>query len=438
MRKILRIAARDYNAAVRTKGFIFGLVIAPVMMCGGLVAFALFKDRVDTTDKRMAVIDRSGVVADHLEEETEKRNATGIFDQETGKKIRPAYLLERVAPDDENPEAQRLDLSNRVRTRKLFAFVEIGPSVMTPGRDPEGAYINFYSEQSALSDERGWMQGVINTRLRFLRGKEAGLDEETAKDIISWINITGLGLVTVDKDSGEVKKARRTNEGEALLVPLIMVMLMFMMMMMGAMPLVGAVLEEKMQRISEVLLGSIQPFGLMMGKLLGGVAVSLTGLVIYVVVGMLAAEHLELHDVIPYRVLPWFFFYMIVAIFMFGSLLAAVGAACNDQKEVQSIMPAIMLPMIIPMMVLVPVIKEPLSAFSTWMSLIPPFTPMMMLLRQATPISIPWWQPWAGIAGVVALTLFCVWAGGRIFRIGILMQGQPPRIGDLVRWVFRG
>jgi ABC-2 type transport system permease protein len=145
-----------------------------------------------------------------------------------------------------------------------------------------------------------------------------------------------------------------------------------------------------------------------------------------------------MEHIIPYHLLPWFFFYMIAAIFMFGSLLAAVGSACNDQKEVQSIMPFVMIPMIIPMFVLMPIIKEPLGSFSTALSLIPPFTPVTMMLRQATPTTIPAWQPWVGMAGVALFTLFCVWAGGRIFRIGILLQGTTPKIGLLAKWVFKG
>ncbi|MBU0756246.1 MAG: ABC transporter permease, partial [Planctomycetes bacterium] len=128
--------------------------------------------------------------------------------------------------------------------------------------------------------------------------------------------------------------------------------------------------------------------------------------------------------------------YMIAAIFMYGSLLAAVGSACNDQKEIQSIMPFVMIPMMVPMFVLIPVIKEPLGGLATTLSLIPPFTPMTMMLRQATPTSIPAWQPWAGMVGIALFTLFSIWAGSRIFRVGILMQGKAPKVGELVKWVF--
>jgi ABC-2 type transport system permease protein len=84
------------------------------------------------------------------------------------------------------------------------------------------------------------------------------------------------------------------------------------------------------------------------------------------------------------------------------------------------------------------VLKEPLTGFATWLSLVPIFTPMMMMIRIGTPAAIPAWQPWAGLAGVLAVTIVSVWTAGRIFRVAILMQGRPPRLGDLFRWAFRG
>ncbi len=90
------------------------------------------------------------------------------------------------------------------------------------------------------------------------------------------------------------------------------------------------------------------------------------------------------------------------------------------------------------MFVYFPVVKEPMGNFATWMSLIPPFTPVLMVLRMATPEQIPLWQPWLGLAGVLLSTVFFVWVGGRIFRIAILLQGTPPKLANIVRWTLRG
>jgi ABC-2 type transport system permease protein len=90
------------------------------------------------------------------------------------------------------------------------------------------------------------------------------------------------------------------------------------------------------------------------------------------------------------------------------------------------------------MFMLVLVLKEPNGSLVTGMSFFPFATPSLMIGRMAVPPGIPWWQPIAGVAVVLAMTLVCVWAAGRIFRVGVLMQGKGARLGDLARWVLRG
>jgi len=438
MNKILKLALRDYNASVRTKGFVIGLALAPVFMCGSLIAMLFLQDHVDTADKTIAVIDWSGEITSHLIDETTRRNENDLIDAETGQKARPAYIIETVVPDRYDSDRQKLVLSDRVRSGKLDAFIEIGRSVVDPRENRAEARLAYHSESSALSDVRRWMFWPINNRIKMLRVEQTGLEVDKVDFITNRIALEPLGLVSIDKSTGAVKEAKRSNEGEAIGIPMGMAMLFFMMMMMGAMPLLGTVLEEKMQRISEVLLGSISPFGLMMGKLLGGVGISITAICVYVVLGIITAQYLDVGEYVPYHILPWFFVYMVMAIFMFGAINSAVGAACNDQKELQSLSFPAILPMIIPMFVLFPVIKEPTSTFATVLSLIPPFTPMLMVLRKAAPTTIPEWQPWVGLLGVALFTLFAIWAGGRVFRVGLLMQGGPPKIRDLLRWAIRG
>ncbi|MFH0793292.1 MAG: ABC transporter permease, partial [bacterium] len=159
---------------------------------------------------------------------------------------------------------------------------------------------------------------------------------------------------------------------------------------------------------------------------------------VYMLAGIVTVQHMGKAQIIPWHLLPWFFAYMLTAIVMFGAMFAAVGSACNDMKEAQSLNIFIMLPVMIPMFVVGAVLKEPLSGFSTALSLFPPFTPILMMLRQCMPAGVPAWQPWVGLAGVVIFTILTVWAGGRIFRVGILMQGQPPKITNLLRWAIRG
>jgi len=437
MRKIFILTKREFLTAVRTKSFLIGLIIAPILMGGSFIVIKLFEDKIDIDDKRIAVIDYSGIMAEPLIEISSERNQE-IFDKETGEKINPAYYFEIIEPDTSNPKQQRLKLSDRVRNKELHAFVEIGSEILHPSEDREKYRIKYYSENSMMDDVRDWFSRTINNEIRQLRVGNLNIDSEQSKYLFYWINAEGMGLLSYNEETGDVKDAKKSNLGDAIAVPYILMMIMFMMVMMFTIPLLSSVMEEKTERIAEVLLGSVTPFQFMTGKLLGSILVSLIGSSVYIVGGAIAATQMGFGDSVPYHLLPWFFTFLLLNIIMVGSMMAALGSACDNAKDAQSLQFPAMLPVLLPMFVMLPMLKAPLSAFSTTMSLIPPFTPMLMTVRMATPVSIPVWQPIVGLIGVVLFTAFIVWVSGRLFRTCILMQGTPPKFMNLVKWAMRG
>jgi len=171
--------------------------------------------------------------------------------------------------------------------------------------------------------------------------------------------------------------------------------MLFMLLMMGAVPLLSAVTEEKSQRIAEVMLGSVRPFHFMLGKIIGGVSVSLTAAAVYITGGILVLRYMELDHHAPYYLLPWFLAYAVMAIFMFGSMMAALGSSCNDASEVQAMTLPAIIPAIFPFFVQMPVVINPQSTFATGLSLFPLFTPMLMLIRQGTPPKLQNLVRWA-------------------------------------------
>ena len=438
MNKIIRFSIREYMAAIKTKGFIIGLVIAPIMMSGGFLAFLLLKDRVDTTDKHIAVIDHTGVVAEALVKAAALRNETELFDEESGQKIKPAYTIETIEPNDLDTRQQNLELSDKVRNGQLHAFMIIGPDIIHPSEEKEGTDIFYYAKNAALDDVRSWTAWPINNHLRKLRLADAGIEDSLVSDLFDWVDVGGMGLVSVDESTGDISDAREATPIEAVIVPIVFMMLMFLMIMFSVPAMLNSVMEEKTQRIAEVMLGSITPFEFMSAKILSGIAVSITSSAVYVLGGLFVLTSMSLQGYVPFHVIPWFFLYMILAIMMFGAISASLGATCSEPKDAQSLTFPMILPALIPMFIYIPVAKEPLSSFSTWMSLIPPFTPMLMTLRMATPESIPAWQPIVGLFGVILFTVFFVWVGGRIFRVAILMQGTPPKFSNIVKWAIRG
>ncbi len=436
MNRALILAKREYLSTVMTKGFLVGLIAFPILMSGSVIAMTLLRNNADVTDRRLAIIDHTAVVIPMVNTAASERNTNQLFDED-GKQIHSAYIIEEIIPNRDDPQAQLLALSDRVRSKELYAFVEIGEGTLSPSTDIEHSYVRYYSKNSALDDTRAWFNESINNALRRVRAINMGVDKSELDNLFSWIGSVPMGLVEVD-EGGDVKDAERISKIVSVAIPLVMCMMMFMMIMMGAIPLLNSVMEEKAQRIAEVLLGSVTPFEFMLGKILGGLGVSLTSSLIYVVGGAIAVSRLGYADLVPYEILPWFFAYMVGAIFMIGSIMAAIGAAVNDVKEAQTFTLPAMIPIMIPMFILVPVLKEPLSSFSTGMSLFPFFTPMLMTLRISSPADIPAWQPYVGLLGILLMALLAVWSGARVFRVGILMQGKQPKFRDLFRWAIRG
>lgn len=452
MHKMLVIAAREFQAAVKTKAFIISLVAMPVFMGGSIAVQMIMRNKVDRTDKRVAVADYSGVLFDAIAAAAAQRNEAGVSDGEfrdrddgiwkvdeqgVRRQVRPRYVLERAEPGETGVEELTFQLSERVRRKELFAFLIIGPDVVAPGGDPARAAVAYHSNSPTYDDILDWLRGPIHQRVQELRFARYRLDANVVRSATQPTPVGNLGLVERD-DAGRIGKAASTNQIANIFLPLGLMLLMFMLIMVGAQPLLHTVLEEKMQRIAEVLLGSVTPFQLMMGKLLGMVGVSLTIATIYLIGGYVALDRAGYAAMFPAHLLWWFVVYVALAVLMYGALFSAVGAAVTDLREAQSTITPLMLLVVAPLFVWVNVVREPNSAFSTALSLFPPATPMLMIIRQAVPPGVPSWQPILGVALVLLTTIACVWVAGRIFRVGILMHGKGAHVGEMLRWVVRG
>jgi ABC-2 type transport system permease protein len=436
MRKILIIANREYRAMVATKAFVITLVLMPVMMGGGIFFQERLRQRVNLDEKRMVVLDRTGVLFKPLSEAAESRNKTAIFDQATAVQNKPRYQLER-GPDGPVTDQQRLELSARVRRGEIYAFVEIPQDVFTVPSSGDGSKAKFFAQSTVFSEEKGWLQQTLNDAVRRHRLQLAKIDPEAVDRASTWVTLEGLGLFQGSHD-GQAKPAAPKNEKLAFLLPFGIMMLMFMVILLAAQPMIETVMEERSLRIAEVLLGSVSPSQLMAGKLLGCVAGSLTIVVVYGVGALGLAQYYEVLSLVPLEIVPWFLVYQVLAVLLFSSLFMAVGACVNDRKEAQSMLVPIMLLIVFPMFVWFSVVQQPTSDFALWTSLVPPGTAMLMVLRLAASPDIPVWQPAVGVLILLAATGLCVFAAGRIFRIAMLAQGQLPKFRQLLRWIVTG
>ena len=296
---------------------------------------------------------------------------------------------------------------------------------------------SFYAANPSFSDERNWMESVINNLIRDERLKQAGISQLRVQQASIKAPFKGMALVTMSA-TGEIQPGKEVDRLTAIFLPMGMMLLMFMVIFMAAQPMLESVIEEKSERIAEVLLGCANPFQLMAGKLLGSVGGSLSILLIYMVGGYFLLENQGWADKIPLHVVPWFLLYQCLAVLLFSSAFMAVGAAVTQTKEAQALLLPIWMVMMLPMFVWFNVIREPNGAMAVGLSFFPPATPMMMVMRMGTGTPIPIWQYIATSFVLLISTAFCLFVAGRIFRVGMLWQGKIPKVSELIRWAWNG
>lgn len=458
MRKTFLIARREYLAAVRTKAFLIGLLSMPIMMFGSILMQVMLKDQVDLSDKHFAVIDRTpgAAVAPLLVAASAQRNATQVYEPQTGVQTSPKFLVEAVTPSSPTAEAvaaQRFSLSERVRKKELAGVLEIGPDALKapsgelPALDPRGRRLKPPEDREAVRYQTNtpledafpkWAEAVVTAAAMQHRASAAKVSLKAVTDTLMPVPLVMKKLSKKEPETGAISDADDEGRVASFLAPAGLTLLMFMMILVGTTPLMQSVFEEKSARIAEVLLGSVRPFELMMGKLLGMVAVSLTTVSFYIAGAYWAAQRYGFAEYLPAWLIGWFFLYQVLGILMYGSVFIAIGAACSDIKETQSLVTPVMLVAMIPMFMLANLIERPSSPLSTGVSFFPFATPMVMIIRQAIPPGIPWWQPVVGILGTLAMTAVCIYAAGRVFRVGLLMQGKGANFAQMARWVVRG
>jgi ABC-2 type transport system permease protein len=446
MDKIFAIARREFAAMVATKAFLLSITLMPLLMFGGILVASLMQSRItDVSDRRLVVADGTGGgMFAELEKAVAARNAAleavakEQSKDEPARLAQPRYVLERHAHDALTDD-DRLELSDKVRNGEAKAFIQIPAGIFEPpaagaGRGPE---VEFYSPAAAFSEERQWLEVTVNSAVKSRRFKSLELDPALVARATADVPIETRGLVK-KLSGGRIGGGEGGPGLTSVFVPFAFMMLMFMIIMLSAQPLLESAIEEKNGRIAEVLLGSVNSFQLMLGKLFGNVAGSLSVVAIYAAGGYAVAAYKNWTDNIPWDLVPWFLVFQILAVLLFSSIFMAVGASVTQLKEAQSMLLPVWLLMCIPMFVWLQMVREPNGPLAVGLSFFPPSAPLVMVLRLASEEVVPLWQVFASLAMLVASTLAVTYLAARIFRIGMLWQGKTPKISELVRWAWSG
>jgi ABC-type Na+ efflux pump permease subunit len=380
--------------------------------------------------RRVGVLDETGRLFEPLEMATTSWNRG---DRDLGPRIAdgPKFTLEQVSPAGGDRQALLLSLSERVRRQDLFAFVELPAGLLD---DRPDARIRYYSASPAYRELPDWLQRAVLKEVVKRRFEQAHVSPAAVASLLKPIATEELGLLNRTSD-GAIGHAVEIDRVRAIGIPVAFMFLLFLIVLMTTPQLLNSVLEEKMSRISEVLLGAVTPFELMLGKLLASTAVSAVMTLVYLTGAAWAAHRWGYLDAIDPRLVMWFVGFLVLSVLTYGAMFIAIGSACSDLRDAQNLMTPAMMMLLIPALTWTLVTRAPQSAFAVGASLFPPATPFLMLLRLALPERPPAWQVGLGVSLTLLAMLAIVWAAGRIVRVGLLMQGKAVRFGELWHWI---
>ncbi len=324
-------------------------------------------------------------------------------------------------------------LNQMVNSGELFAYFLIGPD---PVESDEGC--KYVSANLTDRDLRHWYEQRVSRVVHAKRIERQGIDPEVA----DWLQASvRFATRKVDKRGSEEEISSVDTAKQW--APIAFVYLLWMAVFVNSQALLTNTIEEKSTRVIEVLLSSVSPFELMAGKIVGMAASGLTvvgtwaiciGVALVVVPEFLGASDNSLGGVIldPLYLFS-FVFYFLSGYLFYASLLVGIGSVCNSLKEAQNLMLPIMFPLMIPLLSMPLISQDPNGTLARIFSFIPPFTPFVMMNRAAGPP--PLWEYLATTALMILAIYLTVKGAGKVFRIGILMTGKPPRIREIVRWM---
>ncbi len=433
------IAVREYLARIRTKGFWIATAGLPLLMAALLVLPALLLTRT-TSAHRVVLVDTTGALGEALV--AELTGPPGPAPAEPPSESPPAVdtasieaRLQGFVPVLEAPaadlERQRADLDRRVMAGEIDAWVWISDA----GLAEDTIEYHAASVSNFVTQER--LERAASTVIRAQRLADAGLDREQIDRLGRSIGLTTLRVTE--------EGSREEQAAPGVVLAYTLFFLLYVTILVYGQQVMLGVIEEKSSRIVEVIVATTRPIELMMGKLIGICCVALTQLgiwlgtiVVLTLPGVVArmdwlSGYADVPTVAPSLIVHFFAFF-ILGFVLYSSFYGSVGAAFNNVQEAQHFASIGAGFAIAPMLLVWMVLNDPDSTLSVVSSLIPVFTPILMLLRLAVKAP-PGWQVALGYLLTVLLTWLMVWISGRVYRVGILMYGKKPSLPEIWRWI---
>jgi ABC-2 type transport system permease protein len=446
MGKISLIIKREYITRVRKPAFIIMTILGPLLF--GLITVApVLLSQVSDEEKVIAVSDASMLYFSALKEkETEKIKFVYL----------PPTLLSQTLKD--------LDKSN------YYAILDI-PITMQGDYNQIKKHTKIYSTKNVGLGVQSHIENVLTEEIRSRQLETSGIDKALVDKTLQRVNIKPI---EIGEDGKQKQKSAELNMAVGLVFGFLIYIFIFLY---GAMVMRG-VIEEKTSRIVEVIVSSVKPFQLMMGKIIGVGMVGLTQFVIWVIlsIGITAgvqsmvitdkyeakqvAENMasqsgrvdqgDIDDMdnkaeatgameqilgLPFgKLIFCFLFYFLAGYLLYASFFAAIGGAVDSETDSQQFMLPVTIPIIFAIVMMQFVLNNPDGPVAFWLSMIPLTSPIIMMVR--VPFDPPMWQIAVSMVTLVLTFILSTWLAGRVYRTGILMYGKKASWRELGKWLF--
>ena len=437
MNKILLIIKREYLSRVRKKSFIIMTILGPVLMAGLILAPILLMDSSDEEKKEIWVCDENNLFESQFKDvdgTDYKFFKNDLFQVKDQFITSDGYALVYI-PKFENQNIDLLESSVKVYVHKPMSL----------------------SNQNQISNN---IESVIES----IKLKEEGLTRDIIDRTRSNVN---LNTIILGESGSEKTGSTEVSMGVSMFGGFLIYIFIFLY---GAMVMRG-VMEEKTSRIVEIIISSVKPIQLMMGKIIGIALVGFTQFALWVsltfVISSVATALLvnpvdinsvdmangsemliqesdmnqdglasvfeQLESINVTFLLAMFLFYFIGGYLMYGALFAAVGSAVDSETDSQQFMLPITIPLIFSFIALQTILENPDSSLAFWCSIIPFTSPIVMMGR--LPFDPPLWEVGLSMLLLIVGFIFTSWLAGRIYRVGILMYGQKVNYKTLWKWI---
>jgi ABC-2 type transport system permease protein len=436
MNKLWLIIKREYITRVTKRSFILATLLTPLAIVAFIAIVALIFS-YDAGQRKIVIVNESGI--ELKLKDTKKVNFT--FSKSNLEKTKKTYKDNGYMGVLYLPEIKDLQ--------------------------KQDIRVKYFSEEQISIGTKEFIQNELADKIREVKIDDSEINRAILESLNTEISLEEIGL-SID-GSGQVQEQDKTNSaGLAAAIGTMMGFAIYLFLFIYGSMVMRSVMEEKMSRIVEVMISSVKPFQLMLGKIVGVGGVGLTQILIWAILiptlnfvvsiflpidpdalqsaqmsgadseDMMLQVAMVIENVKSQNwglILPMFIFYFLGGYFIYSALFAAVGSAISDDLgESQSLTLPITIPVILAIYIAIAVIENPTSNLATFASIFPLFSPIVMPAR--LPFNPPVWEIIVSVLVMIASVIFFIWLSGRIYRVGILLYGKKVTLKELGKWMF--